>query len=566
MLIVSHTVTLVAAISAEAQTIWYVDDDASTNGTGTSWSTAYKCLQDALGAAGLGDQIWVARGTYRPDEDDANTNGTGDRLATFQLVSGVAVYGGFDGTESLLDERAGLYDQTILTGDLLGDDGPAFVNNQENSYHVVTVSGVDSNGILDGFTITGGNANGSGPENLGGGMYSASGSASVADCVFSGNSAEYGGAIMHDASAVTLTNCTLSGNRATDDGGGMYNARGSSPILVGCTFSGNSANDDGGGMVNYECGPPLLANCTFSGNSAVYLGGGIYNLECGGQVLINCTLTGNSASSGGGIANENFSSPMLVNCFFSGNAVSYDGGGMLNYYRSDPTVANCTFSGNAASYDGGGMHNYYKSNAMLTGCTFSGNTANAGSGIHNYNSTPTLANCILWDGGDEVANENNSVATITYSDIQGGWPGDGNIDQDPLFVDSDGLDDIPGTEDDELRLLSGSPCINVGSNGVLLSDGLDLDGDGDMGEPIPIELDGHARILCSTVDMGAYEFGMGDYDCDRAIDLNDFADWSACMTGPSGGPYPPGCEPFDFEFDGDVDLRDFGAFCVVCSP
>ncbi len=74
------------------------------------------------------------------------------------------------------------------------------------------------------------------------------------------------------------------------------------------------------------------------------------------------------------------------------------------------------------------------------------------------------------------------------------------------------------------------------------------------------DLDGYARILCDRVDMGAYEFGIGDYDCDQLVNLLDFANWAACMTGPDGGPYDGGCEAFDFEFDGDVDLSDFSGF------
>ena len=73
-------------------------------------------------------------------------------------------------------------------------------------------------------------------------------------------------------------------------------------------------------------------------------------------------------------------------------------------------------------------------------------------------------------------------------------------------------------------------------------------------------LDGHARVLCGRVDMGTYEFGIGDYDCDEVVDLADLANWNACMTGPDNGPYNPGCEAFDFEFDGDVDLADLAEF------
>ena len=77
------------------------------------------------------------------------------------------------------------------------------------------------------------------------------------------------------------------------------------------------------------------------------------------------------------------------------------------------------------------------------------------------------------------------------------------------------------------------------------------------------DLDGHARVLCSDVDMGAYEFGIGDYECDPDVDPDDFASWDACMTDPDNGPYDPGCEAFDFEYDGDVDLSDFAGFQEV---
>jgi len=131
------------------------------------------------------------------------------------------------------------------------------------------------------------------------------------------------------------------------------------------------------------------------------------------------------------------------------------------------------------------------------------------------------------------------------------WPGDGNIDVDPLFAD------VPSGDD---HLSPGSLCINAGSNGLLSPDLMDLDGDGDTDEPVPIDLDGHARVLCPLVEIGAYEFGIGDYNCDHDVDLTDFANWEACMTGPDNGLYNPGCGVFDFEYDGDVDLPDFAGF------
>ena len=85
---------------------------------------------------------------------------------------------------------------------------------------------------------------------------------------------------------------------------------------------------------------------------------------------------------------------------------------------------------------------------------------------------------------------------------------------------------------------------------------------GDPDPPLvpPYDFDLHTRILCGRVDMGIYEFGIGDLDCDRVVDLTDFAQWAACMTGPDNGPYLESCEAFDFNADNDVDVHDFSGF------
>ncbi len=133
---------------------------ASGLNNGTSWADAFNYLQDALAVASAGDQIWVARGTYQPDLGGGQT--PLNRNATFQLVDDVALYGGFRGYETTLEDRVGLFDDTVLSGDLRGDDRPDFVNTDDNSYHVVTIT---SSEVLDGFTIRGGNA---GAQNGGG--------------------------------------------------------------------------------------------------------------------------------------------------------------------------------------------------------------------------------------------------------------------------------------------------------------------------------------------------------------------------------------------------------------
>ena len=202
----------------------YVKRNASGANAGTSWTDAYTHLQSALGASPC-TEIWVAAGTYKP------TGGT-DRNVTFQLKNGVAVYGGFAGTETTRTQRDPAVNATTLSGDI----GAA--GNSDNSYHVVTgVTGA----TLDGFTITAGNANGNYPNDYGGGMY-------------------------NESSNPTLTNVTFSGNSAGGSGGGLSNYL-SSPMLSNVIFNGNTANYGGGGMFN-SASHPTLTNVTFSGNSA----------------------------------------------------------------------------------------------------------------------------------------------------------------------------------------------------------------------------------------------------------------------------------------------------------
>ncbi|MCP4712207.1 MAG: hypothetical protein GY869_26590, partial [Planctomycetes bacterium] len=137
----------------EPQARRYVDADAAAGGDGKSWTTAYNDLQDGL--ADVPAEVWVAEGTYKPDR------GTGNRASTFQLINNVSIYGGFDGDETTLFQRDPVNNVTILSGDLDGDDGADFLNNSENSYHVVTGSNTNATAVLDGFTITGGNASSS---------------------------------------------------------------------------------------------------------------------------------------------------------------------------------------------------------------------------------------------------------------------------------------------------------------------------------------------------------------------------------------------------------------------
>jgi len=370
-------------------------------------------------------------------------------------------------------------------------------------------------------------------------------------------------------SSPELVNCTFSENNAVSfRGGGIYNNYESNPTLINCAFSLN-ISVTGGGMYNGNNSNPTLINCTFSKHFLVSSGGGIHN-SASSPVLFNCTFIENEAyMAGAGMCNEGNSNPTLSDCTFSGNLAD-SGGGMYND-ASSPELVNCMFRVNSADWYGGGMYNE-GSNPIVTNCTFSGNSADWGGGMYNNSSSPTLTNCILW------ANANDQVfgtLTITYSCVQGGWSGTGNIDADPLFVrdpddGGDGWGDDPdtpgvdeGANDDygNLRLRAGSPCIDAGDNTAVPADTLDLDDDGNTTERIPFDLDGFARFFDmdppggsgvddlpdypEIVDMGAYESSPkapADFDYDGDVDTDDFDTFKACVTGPTI-PYDPEVAP-----------------------
>jgi len=525
----------------------YVNAASEGSYDGKSWATAFNDLQDALSIAQPDTEIWVAAGVYTPDR------GTGGRTASFHLKNGVRLLGGFSGTETSSYQRDPNNNETILSGDLKGDDGPGFANNEENSCSVVVSNRTDETAVLDGFIVTGGNANMplelGGPD-CGGGLYNNRSGPKLIDCVFRYNSAidNGGGVFNHNCderdTRPTLVNCLFSHNSARN-GAGVTNESTSS-TLINCTFKGNSAEKSGGAMANYESST-ILINCRFVGNSAELCGGGMVNDSSPLAKLAKCTFTNNSAKQGGGVCNNNrsnltfaggggmsngfHSSPTLTNCMFLTNRAEDVGGGMVNFRGCEPTLANCIFIGNLAP-SGGGMasyHRYEEQNSdyirfnkpTLINCTFILNKADIiGGGVFDAeDSGSTLINCILWEnsdssGMDESAQIDNSrtdqILVIKYCSVQG-WTGKlggtGNFGADPLFVDPNGPDNIIGTLDDNLRLGLSSPCLNAGDNSALPADTADLDKDGDVNELIPFDIEGRPRILNGVVDLGAYEGG-----------------------------------------------------------
>jgi hypothetical protein len=294
-----------AIVSSNANgNILYVKPDAPESGTCSSWADACR-LQSALGAAIAGNEIRVAAGVYYPGS-------AGDaRTVTFQLKDGVALYGGFAGNESSREQRDWMENLTILSGDIDGDGTLS-----GNAYHVVSSSVAYTTTVLDGFSITAGNANSvSNPDDRGGGIYNNGGSPTLINVTFYGNNASSaGGGMATNNGSPIMTNVNFSGNSA-QLGGAMYNTD-NSPTLTNVTFYGNSASFYGGGMYNFSANPTLI-NATFYGNDAVISGGGMYNYSSS-LTLTNATFYGNDAVTGGGIDCESGSST-LTNDILWGN-------------------------------------------------------------------------------------------------------------------------------------------------------------------------------------------------------------------------------------------------------
>jgi predicted outer membrane repeat protein len=587
-----------------AQGIIHVDADApGPVHDGATWDTALTDLQDALAIAVVGTEIRVAAGTYKPD------GGSGDRAATFRLPVGVILRGSYAGFGEIEPDARNLaVYPAILSGDLASDDGANFANYDENSYHVMSVEGTDGVRVLDGFTITGGNADGQDDAGIGGGLHCDGCGLTLMDCTIQASKAtEGGGAYLSNGSDATWVRCTVAYNWAVVHGGGIYNGA-ATIALEECTFHGNRSSGDinsRGGALYVDGGTSTLTDCQFLDNNfarygaavfvdgaaaitvlgctlrdnmAQQIGGGIYSLSSGSEVTIrdtvfdgnragansgamhlggnstylvtDSTFVGNQGGAGGAMLIAGFASTTINRCLFLGN--TSDQGGAIYTRARDALTANSVFSGNAAETGGAIYDPGYpgSSNMKLRNCSFAGNTAVNGRAIATA-SGPfefSAVNCIFWDDGpDEVSLDGYGALSITNSTVRGGWIGEGNSNESPIFEDADGADGVVGTPDDDLRLQPASPCVNAG----------DSDAVADAGET---DLDGHARVLCGVVDLGAYEFGIGDYNCDRLVDLTDLSSWEACMTGPDIEPYLDGCEPFDFEYDGDVDLHDFARF------
>jgi hypothetical protein len=276
----------------------YVNSNANGANTGESWANAFKNLQDALIACGV-QEVWVAKGTYYPDKGKGFP--VNDWDASFRLRSNLAIYGGFAGNEILLSQRNWAANKTILSGDIGTANDFA-----DNSYTVVEATGTDATAILDGFTITEGNANadnGVNPQSRGGGLYIGDdGSPTINHCVFVKNYGNFGGAV--------------------------YVRSNTYPVISNCAFIGNDATYDGSAICNEHDAHTSITNCSFSGNST----GAITNASNSAVVISNSIIWGNTSSITGDAAT-------VSNCIVQGG---YEGPGNLDMnplFVGQPAIA-----------------------------------------------------------------------------------------------------------------------------------------------------------------------------------------------------------------------------------
>ena len=441
--------------------------DAAVLQVGTNWTgTPYPDVQSAVDAATDGDEIWVEQGTY---------------VLTNSIVvdKSLAIYGGFDGAETLREERDWTNQVVVVDG-----------NDSFRCFHVA--NGNDATVVLDGLTLTRGiPSDGENGPAIWNGLNGAHfGSLTVANCIISNNNGSIKhGAVFNDWGNFTALDCTFANNTAINKGGAIINY-GHDLTLLRCLFAGNTANNGGAVSFPNTSGSPsatnhnVIADCVFSNNTAAMDGGAL--LTDGNMSLTRCAFIGNHAGRSGTIATRGDTgfSQTWTNCLFAGNS-SKNGSAICINGSSGPLgvirAVNCTFATNTciAGGRGGALYTMKPStNASsvfeVVNCVFRGNFTNA---IDRSGTTQPLP-------------------AVSHTDIdQDGYAGsDGNLNADPLFADPAG---------GNYRLQAGSPCLNAAD---------------DLEAP-ENDLDNTLRPQGDGYDMGAYELAAAAVETHSAEDV-----------------------------------------------
>jgi hypothetical protein len=489
-----------AAAGAAEPRLVFVDDTAPPGGDGASWATAHADLQDALdeanGASG-GIEIRIAAGVYRPDR------GTGDRAMSFVVRGGVALVGGFpDGGGELAQRDAGLH-ETVLTGDLAGDDTAALHSRFDNSEHVVrTATDGAVTAALRGLVVE----RGFGTSGAGVLLDGDGGVVELIDCALRDHWAQFGAALEAlggYAPVVDARGSVFAGNTAVDGGGAVgYSVRGR---FEACEFIGNRTTGEvgAGGAVAVRERASFVV-CRFIDNEAAY-GGAVSGMG----IFEGCLFEGNRAALEGGAMAPSFGETVALRCIFRGNEAALDGGAVSGAIVS-VRVLESLLVGNTAGGEGGALAD----NVDAVACTIvqngAGTFGGAGIGV-------VLADSIVW--GNTDAARAGGVARAQWAEahtragglIEGDAPA--GVTADDIFMDFRGPDGLPATGDEDFRLRTGSPAIDAGAAAL------------DALRPSTRDIRGGARFIDldggSRRDLGAYE--AQDSDRNGVVDAEDIA-------------------------------------------
>jgi len=556
---------------ASASNILYV---SGSGGVGPNGETVYSSLHQALVDAPVvgASKIYVAEGVYVPEEPFSATPDD-MRSAAFTLPSGVHLYGGFPQDSWDLADRCGETNPTRLSGDQNGDDGPNFTNRDDNSYNVLRVMTNNTDTSLDGFVVEGGHANGSlSLYKWGGGLINLGSPISIANTIFTDNYAHERGGAVYTTGSPTFENVTFTGNESLRGGAVAHYGSGES-LFDGCTFVDNHGLLGGAIYATASTANTKVNvnNSTFNNNTATSTGGAIA-VETGARFAIDgSTFYGNNASAGGAIDTWNILSSSIKNSTLSNNSAN-QGGAIWTGVSSAPaqdvlTLENSILDENTASESGGAIYSRNKRDIIIN-TQITGNSAPAGSAIFNWRNSgtgglsnaPVILSSTIADNTGSAAIRaeshpftmyntivfNNDGAfslwsaspQVKYSTIQGGFTGEGNITNTPLF---NGPNDY--------RLLQ--HCSSVDSGNNALADGIEFDIIGDPriqsnnGNPTPI------------INRGAYETAIepqqpscpADLTGDGVVNVSDLLQLLSAW-GPNVG------HPADLNGDGVVNVSD----------
>lgn len=343
----------------------------------------------------------------------------------------------------------------------------------------------DTKAKIENCTFSNNNAN---DTFFGSGGVGVGGEVQFLNCHFENNKGNNGGAAAIEGSNQSFTNCSFTGNESLRGGGAIaMNQVQESTMITGCTFTNNKAVT--GGAISSNASSPQISQCKFEGNEASGDAGAVY---CNGpypsspQNISKCTFTSNKAGGHGGAINiQNLAFGTISSCIFDGNTASggNSNGGAMYMSLIGLSIENNVFLNNSATQLGGALFEDRPvggagiPRAKLINSTFHNNSATSGGAYYHSNeqgyieSNPEglrlFSNNIFWNNGDEIINSDPAApAPVTYSIVEGGYTGTGNLDTDPLFkneADPDGPDNILGTIDDGIQLLVCSPAVDAGT-------------------------------------------------------------------------------------------------------